>query len=101
MALPKSELLWTLDDFVAAGQEPPETLVGMPELCEGDLMSAEEVQEFIKDSIATLRILSDKASPRYRDVEGVFKADMLALHELGQIEEEEYLGLIDPENLSF
>ena len=56
----QSELAWKLSDYQAAGIEPPPRCVSNPELSEGEMMSADEVEEFIKDSIATLRILSDK-----------------------------------------
>ncbi len=97
----KSELAWTLTDYEAAGVEAPESVKSTPELCEGDLMTNEEVEELIKHSVATLRILWDKKSPRYEEVVGVFKNDMLALVQLGRLEEDEYNELIDPSNLRF
>jgi hypothetical protein len=97
----KSELTWTLEDYQAAGIEAPEQIRANPGLCEGDLMSNDEVGEFIKDSIATLRILSDKDSPRYDEVEGIFLADMLSLVQLGRLGEDEYTELTDPSNLRF
>ena len=97
----KSELTWTLSDYQAADREAPESITSNPELCEGDLMNNEEVADFIKDSIATLRILSDKQSPRYNEVLAIFHADMLALVQLGRLEEDEYNELIAPSNLRF
>ena len=97
----KSELTWTLKDYKAAGREAPESIISNPDLCEGDLMNNDEVGEFIKDSIATLRILADKRSPRYEQVVEIFKADMLALVQLGRLEEDEYNELIAPSNLRF
>ena len=61
-----SQLAWTAADYEAAGLETPTELVSNPEMTEGDLMTAEDVAAFIKDSIATLRILADKASPPLR-----------------------------------
>ena len=97
----KSELAWTLADFEAAGVEAPESVKSTPDLSEGDLMTNEEVEELIKHSVAMLRILHDKQSPRYEAVVEVFKADMLALVQLGRLEENEYNELIDPSNLRF
>lgn len=62
---------------------------------------SDEVDEFIKDSIATVRILADKASPRYTQVVESYRADLKALLELGRIDEDEYNGLIDDTNLTF
>lgn len=97
----KSELAWTLADYQAAGADAPEAIKSNPELCEGDLMTNDEVAELIKDSIATLRLLHDKQSPRYDDVVKIFNADMLALVQLGRLEEDEYNELIAPSNLRF
>jgi len=96
-----SELNWTLADYEAAGIEIPDRIREFPEMCEGELMTSDEVEEFIKDSIATLRILSDKHSPRLNTASESFIADMSALLELGRIEEDEYNGLTDDINLRF
>jgi hypothetical protein len=96
-----SELSWILADYQASGVEIPERIREFPAMCEGELMSSDEVEEFIKDSIATLRILSDKRSIRLDGASTSFKADMAALFELGRIEEDEYNGLTDDINLRF
>lgn len=81
--------------------EPPARIVANPELCEGDLMSRDEVEEFIKDSIATLRILGDRKSPRYVEIREMYVADMAALVELGRLDEDEYEELVDERQLRF
>lgn len=96
-----SEVSWTLADYEAADVEIPQRIREFPEMCEGELMTSDEVEEFIKDSIATLRILSDKKSLRLESATNSFKADMAALLELGRIEEDEYNGLTDDINLRF
>jgi len=101
MAQPTSELLWNLEDYRRADVEAPGRVVSNPQLCEGDLMLQDEVDEFIKDSVATLRILSDKDSPRYDDVAATYFADLAALLKLGRIDEDEYNELIDAQNLRF
>jgi hypothetical protein len=98
---PKSELAWNLSDYEAAGQEPPARVRSNPELTEGEMMSAEEVEEFIKDSIATLRILADKKSPRYNELVEIFRADMAYLVEVGSLDEDDYNGLTESSNLHF
>jgi hypothetical protein len=96
-----SELLWKLDDYKKADIEPPERLLSSSQLCEGDLMSQDEVDEFIKDSIATLRILSDKGSPRWEAVAATYRLDLEALLQLGRIDQDEYNELTDEQNLHF
>lgn len=97
----KSELLWTLADYEVAGIEPPNQILHNPGRCEVDLMTDDGVEEFIRDSIATLRILSDKGSPRYEDLAATFQSDMLALVQLGRLDEDEYNELTDLSNLRF
>ena len=96
-----SELLWRLADYQQAKVEPPARLISSPHLCEGDLMSQDEVDAFIKDSIATLRILSDKASPRWEAVAATYRLDLSALLQLGRIDQDEYNELTAVENLHF
>ena len=97
----KSELTWTFEDYQRAGTEAPDSIRSNPDLCEGDLMTNDEVAAYIKDSIATLRILADKQSPRFDEVVGIFQGDMQALLQLGRLEDDEYNELIAPSNLRF
>jgi hypothetical protein len=97
----KSELAWTLSDYEAAGVEPPGRITSNPELTEGEMMTAEEVAEFIKDSIATLRILADKQSPRYDTVLAEYRADLAYLMEVGTLSEDDYNDLTHESNTRF
>jgi hypothetical protein len=101
MTTPPSELAWRLADYQAAGTEPPARIVSNPGSTEGEMMTDEEVAEFIKDSIATLRILSDKHSKRYSDIQQVFAQDLTYLAAIGRISEEEHDELANPQNLHF
>ncbi len=96
-----SELSWNLADYTAAGLEPPDRLRTNPELTEGAMMSADEVEEFIKDSIATLRILADKRSDRYDSVLATYKADLAYLVEIGSLNEADYAELIHESTTKF
>jgi hypothetical protein len=96
-----SELLWKLANYQQAGVEPPDRLLTSPQLCEGDCMSEDEIEEFIKDSIATLRILADKQSPRWEAVAATYRLDLAALVELGRIDQDEYNELTAEQNLHF
>ncbi|HEY6736474.1 MAG TPA: hypothetical protein VI322_02030 [Candidatus Saccharimonadia bacterium] len=101
MTQPTSELAWLLADYRAAGVDAPARVVAHPDMSEGELMSDEEIEEFIKDSVATLRILSDKQSAQFDRVAGIFRADMAYLVTLGRLEEDEYNDLTNTTNLRF
>lgn len=102
MSVPVSELAWKLEDYRSAGSEDvPARIVSHPDQTEGELMSDDEIEEFIKDSIAALRILRDKKSPRFEEIVGIFRADMLYLLHLGRIGEDDYNDLTHPDNLHF
>lgn len=96
-----SELRWTLTDYRRENVDPPARIVDNPEKTEGEMMSDDEIQEYIKDSIATLRILADKKSPRYDDLMYNYMDDLAYLEELGAISEDDYNELTHPDNLRF
>lgn len=96
-----SELAWTLADYRAANVEPPARIISNPDKTEGEMMNETEVEEFIKDSIATLRILADKASPRYKHLLDNYLLDLAYLNQVGAIGEDDYNDLIHPDNLHF
>jgi hypothetical protein len=97
----RSELSWKLADFRAAGVEAPARCVSNPDLTDGQMMTAEEVEEFVKDSIATLRILADRKSDRLAAVTDSYKADLAYLMEVGSLGEDDYNELVHPDNLRF
>ncbi len=98
---PKSELAWILDDYLAVGDEPPARIVAAPVLCEGRLMTDDEVGQYIKDGIATIMILRDKGSDRTEAVHKTFMDDAAFLLSLGRLTQDEYNELIDLESYRF
>lgn len=96
-----SELAWNLADYEAAGEVPPARVRSNPELTEGAMMSTEEIETYLKDSLAMLRILADKNSPRYDDLVSVYEADLAYLMAVGSIDEDDYNELTDEANLRF
>ncbi len=96
-----SGLAWTSADYLEAGLDVPPELATNPELTEGLLMDEDDIAEFIKDSIATLRIMGDKASNRYTEFEATYHADLKYLISIGQIGEDDYNELTQPDNLRF
>jgi hypothetical protein len=98
---PLSELAWHLEDYRAADIDPPARCVTNPDKTEGEMMNDEEIEEFIKDSIATLRILADNTSARYEQIKDIYIADLGYLAQVGQISEDDYNDLTHPDNLHF
>lgn len=101
MSQPQSELAWQLADYTAAGIDPPGRLIADPHLTEGQVMSDEEIQAFITDSIATLRILADRGSDRYATIYENYCSDLKYLTSLGRMSEDDYNELTSPDNLHF
>jgi hypothetical protein len=101
MTTPISELAWNLTDYKVAGVEPPARCVSNPDRTEGEMMTPEEVEEFVKDSIATLRILSDKQSNQLGRLTNVYLADLAYLKKVGSLGEDDYNELVHPDNLHF
>ena len=101
MKNPQSELAWCLADYERAGVEPPARCVSNPELSEGQMMSAEEVEQFVIDSIATLRILADHQSPKLPQITESYKHDLAYLVSVGSLTESDYNELVSPDNLHF
>ena len=97
----RSELSWQLADYIEAGMEPPARCISNPELTEGEMMTADEVEQFIVDSIATLRIMADRQSPRLADITTNYLADLAYLTKVGSLTESDYNELIHPDNLRF
>ncbi len=97
----KSELAWNLADYRAAKIDPPARIISNPDLSEGEMMSADEVAEFIKDSIATIRILADKRSSRAEALIDAFETDLGYLVSVGSLDEDDYNELTIETNLRF
>jgi len=69
-----------------------------PEL---ETMTDDELEQYLKDSVATLRILLDKRSPRFEELVAAYVADLTYLLSIGRISEEDYNELTEPDNLRF
>lgn len=66
-----------------------------------EMMTDDQIEEYAKDSVATLRILFDKQSPRYAELQSNYVADLASLLDLGRISEDDYNDLTQPDNLRF
>ena len=97
----KPELAKKLADYQAAGEEIPERVKSNPFKTEGEMMKEDEIEEYVKDSIATLRILADRNSARWEELYQSFCGDILHLVHLGRMSEDDYNELTHKDNLHF
>lgn len=64
-------------------------------------MTEEQVWEYIRDCVATLKVLNDTGSTKLEQVHNEYLKDISALHELGRIDEDEYNELKDDAIMRF
>ena len=64
-------------------------------------MSEEEVAEYLRDCVATLKILKDNGSAKYEQIYNDYLTDIKSLHELGRLDEDEYNELNDEALMRF
>lgn len=64
-------------------------------------MTEEQVWEYIKDCVATLKVLNDAGSSKLEQVHNDYLKDISALYELGRIDEDEYNELKDDAIMRF
>lgn len=64
-------------------------------------MTEEEVAEYLRDCVATLKVLNDSGSAKYEQVHNDYLKDIKALYELGRFTEDEYNELNDEALMRF
>lgn len=97
----EAELSWKLADYQRHGIEPPSRLLNMPDACEGELMTDDEVEAYINDAMAALMILHDRGSERFATVQAAFFADLEYLVSIERLDVEDLAEIKKPENYSF
>jgi hypothetical protein len=96
-----SELSWKKRDYVRHGQEVPERLLHDEESCEGELMTEEEIEQYLADGVSTCKVLADKGSPRFAEVQAGFFGDLAYLVSIGRLEPELYHEIMKEDNYRF
>lgn len=64
-------------------------------------MTEEQVSEYLRDCVATLKVLNDMGSSKYEQVHHDYLKDISGLYELGRLSEDEYNELKDDEMMRF
>jgi hypothetical protein len=91
----KSELAWNLEDYQYHEVDAPDRIVEHPEACEADLMTDEEVQEYIEDSFQTIRVLGDRVPEKAAALQRILQDDLDYLVAIARIAPEDYSELSD------
>jgi hypothetical protein len=95
----KPSLAWTLADYKAHNEEPPQCVI--EGRTEGEIMDREEAIDWIVETIRFLRVLLEDY-PGAADIQKqVFELDLDYLVSLGRITMEEKEDLTKEENYSF
>lgn len=95
----KPSLAWTVADYLAANEEPPECVIQGN--TEGEVMDREEAIDWIVDTLRCMRVLLEEY-PERGDVEKqIFELDLAYLCALGKITEDEEDELTTAENYVF
>lgn len=64
-------------------------------------MSEEETMVYLRDCVATLKVLNDMGSSKLEQVHNDYLKDISALYELGRLSEDEYNELKDDAIMRF
>ncbi len=64
-------------------------------------MNEDQVWEYVRDCVATLKILKDSESPKFEPVHKDFSRDIELLYKLGCIDEDAYNELKEEQILRF
>jgi len=97
----RADLSWKKKDFEAAGQEVPAKLTNDEVHTEGELMSEDELAEWLKDTQATFSIIKQGDPKRFEDLFQAFLLDIHYLRKIGKITEEEASEITKKERFDF
>lgn len=64
-------------------------------------LSEEEMAEYLRDCVSTLKVLNDMSSAKYEQVHTDYLKDISNLFELGRLSEDEYNELKDDAIMRF
>jgi hypothetical protein len=95
-----AELSWTRSDFHSAGREAPDELHD-DVVTEGELMTEEEAEEWLQNSIKTLRVLSESDPVVFERLYAGFVADVRYLVSLDKMGLETIFFVMKRKNLTW
>jgi predicted RNase H-like HicB family nuclease len=95
----KPSLAWTLEDYKAHNEDPPECVIQGK--TEAEIMDREEAIDWIVETIRFLRVLLEDYPDRADTQKQIFELDLAYLCALGKITESEQEDLTTEENYTF
>jgi hypothetical protein len=96
-----STLAWTAADYENVGEDIPELLVNDFIHTEGELMSREDLDDWLAVTHKTFLILGENSSEQFEKLYNEFVIDIHYLEELGKITQEEATKLLSKNNYIF
>ncbi len=90
-----SMLAWTKADYLIKNEEIPDCLIEDDLHTEGELMSTDEISSWIEDTEKTFFILSQENESLFNKLYDEYVIDIHYLIELGKIDEDEGMSLLD------
>ncbi len=63
-----------------------------------DVMTDDEIADYIADSLQVLMVMSDTGSPKLAEVEASFRGDLEILRAAGRLDKDSYDALINLED---
>jgi hypothetical protein len=90
-----SPLSWNRAEFIKRGEEIPEKLLVDTLHTEGELMTEEEMEDWICDTAKTFGVIRDHNETRFELLYAEFAEDLKYLIFLGKISEKEASGLLN------
>lgn len=94
-------LSWRLKDYHNSKIEVPARIRENSQKTEGEMMSEEEIENWMIDSLKTLEILEEENADVFARIYKGFLADLEYLGELGKIEEDVLLYIKEKNNFDF
>ena len=91
----RSELSWQKADFLAANEEVPDRLINDDKHSEGELMTEDELAEWLQDTTVTFAIIRKKDNVRFNELYRNYVLDIQYLVKIGKITVEEADELIN------
>lgn len=93
-----SMLAWTRADYEDANEEIPEGLINDDLHTEGELMTREEIDSWITDTYKTFCVIRENDEEKFNKLYDEFVLDVHYLLELGKIDPEESLVILNKDN---
>lgn len=96
-----STLAWTKADYEEAGEEIPNCLTEDDLHTEGELMTREDIDQWLADTHRTFLVLGDNHPDKYLKLYDEYVIDVHYLLELGKIDHDEAEAMLNKKNFTF